>query len=216
MKQFSRILTTLCLPLLLCGTALAQHSGPYVGAFVGGNSLMTANSKDDQGTFNLEFKQALQGSVVVGWDFEHNNPLGEGRVELEYTRRSNKIDQVGLLEGKFKGSGSLTTDSLLINGFAVFSDQTFWAPYFGIGIGAARIAADNLEVTGQPLSNDTALVFAYQVGVGLDFILTDYLSLDLGYRFLGTTKPKFKETNGRSFETEYFNHSTVFGFRVGF
>jgi opacity protein-like surface antigen len=204
------------MPLLLCGTALAQHSGPYVGAFVGGNSLATAKSTDDQGAFNLEFKPALQGSAVVGWDMEHNNTLGEGRVELEYSRRSNKIDQVGLLEGKFKGSGSLTMDSLLINGFAVFSDKTFWAPYFGIGIGVARIVADNLQVTGQPLSNDTALVFAYQVGAGLDLILTDYLSLDLGYRFLSSTKPKFKEINGRSFETEYFNHSAVFGFRVGF
>lgn len=216
MKRIYQIVITLCLPLILCNTVQAQHTGPYVGAFAGGNLLTSAKSSDGQGTFNLEFKPGLMGSAVVGLDFEPGNPVGEGRVELEYSRRSNKLDQVGFVEGKVKGSGNLTADSLLINCFAVFSNKTFLAPYVGLGAGVVRIEADNLQVSGQALSKDSVVVFAYQLGAGLDFPLNDYLSLDLGYRFFSTTRPKFKEPDGSSFKSDYFNHSAIFGIRIGF
>ena len=216
MKRTCQIIIALCLPLLLCGPVRAQHSGPYVGAFIGGNALMDAESSDDLGSFSLKFDPALQGSAVLGWDFEPGNPVGEGRIELEYTRRSNPLDKVKFAEGSFKGGGNVTTDSLLLNFFGVFRDDRPWAPYVGVGIGAARIEASDLQVTGQPMSNDSNFVFAYQLGTGVDFALTKRLNLDLGYRFFGSTKPRFAETNGHKFAMDYFSHSAVLGLRVGF
>jgi opacity protein-like surface antigen len=216
MKRTCQIMIALCLSLLLCGTARAEHTGPYVGAFLGGNALMTAKSSDDQGSFSLKFDPGLQGSAVFGWDFEPGNPVGEGRIELEYTRRSNSLDQVKFVEGSFKGDGSLTADSLLVNFFGVFHGERRWSPYVGLGIGAARIEASGLKVTGQPLANSSAVVFAYQLGTGIDYALTDKLSLDLGYRFFSSTPPKFTEANGKKFEMDYFNHSVVLGLRLGF
>lgn len=216
MKRTCRMIIALCLPLLLCGPVMAQHSGPYVGALLGGNALMTAKSSDNQGNFSLKFDPALQGSVVVGWDFAPGNPVGEGRIELEYTRRSNPLDQVKFVQGSFKGSGNLTTDSLLLNFFGVFHDNRDWAPYFGVGLGAARIEASDLRVTGQPLSNGSDVVFAYQLGTGLDFALSDHLSLDLGYRFFGSSRPEFREAKGLKFKMDYFSHSAVAGLRWGF
>lgn len=216
MKRTCRMIISLCLPLLLCGPAMAQHSGPYVGAFLGGNTLMSAKSSDEQGTFSIKFDPALQGSVVFGLDFEPGNPVGEGRIELEYTRRSNKLDQVKFVEGSFKGSGNVTADSLLLNFFGVFHDDRRWAPYLGLGIGAARIEASNLQVTGQPLGSGSAFVFAYQAGTGLDFLLTDRLNLDIGYRFFGSVRPEFKEANGHKFKMDYYSHNAVVGLRWGF
>jgi len=216
MKRSCQMIIALCLPLLLCSPVRAQHSGPYVGAFIGGNALMTADSSDELGSFSLKFDPALQGSAVFGWDLEPGNPVGEGRIELEYTRRSNSLDQVKFAEGSFKGSGNLTADSLLLNCFAVFRDDRFWSPYFGAGIGAARIEASDLQVTGQPLGSGSSIVFAYQLGAGLDFTLSKYLSLDLGYRFFNTLRPEFSEAGGRKFKTDYFSHSAVLGLRVGF
>ncbi|MDA8412610.1 MAG: acyloxyacyl hydrolase [Desulfobacteraceae bacterium] len=216
MKRTCQMIIALCLPLVLCGAAMAQHSGPYVGAFIGGNALMDSEGSDNQGSFILKFDPALQGSAVAGWDFAPGDPVGEGRIELEYTRRSNRLDQVKFAEGGFKGDGDLTVDSLLLNFFGVFHNATPWSPYVGGGLGAARMDASGLKVTGQPLGTGTSVVFAYQFGTGVDFALTNHLSLDLGYRFFSSIKPKFTEANGQSFKMDYYNHSATLGLRFGF
>jgi opacity protein-like surface antigen len=219
MKQISRMLLALCLPLLLCGPAWAAHSGPYAGAFLGANALMTATCNDSLGEFDLKFNPGLLGSAVVGWDFEPGNPEGEGRIELEYSHRTNRLDQARFADGVAPAGGNLTADSLLVNFYGVFHDQDrSWSPYVGAGLGAARIAASDLTVTGGPLSSDSALVFAYQLGLGIDYALTERLSLDLGYRFFSSSRPRFSETNGTApaFKMDYLNHSVVLGLRVGF
>ncbi len=217
MKRTSLILTALCLTLLICSQAMAQqHSGPYIGAFIGGNALMSAKGSDDVGDFGLEFNPAPLGSVVLGWDFEKGNPVGEGRVELEFSHRSNPLDQVKFTKGSFAAGGNVTADSLLLNFFGVPRDTGRWAPYIGVGIGAARIEAADLKVTGQPMSSGSAVVFAYQMGAGVDIALTERLSLDFGYRFFSSARPKFTEVNGHVFAMDYLNHSAVLGLRVGF
>ena len=216
MKRLCQTIITLCLPLVLCGPLRAQHSGPYVGAFIGGNALMTSEATDNQGNFSLEFDPDLQGSVVAGWDFSPRNPVGEGRIELEYTRRSNPLDQVEFVQGSFKGGGDVTVDSLLFNFIGVYRDKRQWSPYVGVGVGVARIEASDLQVTGEPLGDDSDVVFAYQLGAGVDFTLTDRLSLDLGYRFFNSIRPEFTEANGQTFKMDYFSHSAVLGLRMGF
>jgi opacity protein-like surface antigen len=216
MKRTCQMIIALCLPLVLCGPVRAQHSGPYVGAFVGGSALMNAEGSDDQGNFSLKFDPALLGSAVAGWDFAPRNPVGEGRIELEYTRRSNPLNQVKFSDGSFKGDGNVTADSLLLNFFGVFHNKSPWSPYAGAGIGVARIEASDLKVSGFPLGSGSSNVFAYQLGGGVDFALTDYLSLDLGYRFFSSIRPKFTEANGQTFKMDYFSHNAVFGMRFGF
>lgn len=216
MKRTCQIILALCLPLVLCGPVKAQHTGPFAGAFVGGNSLMKAKSSDDLGNFSLAFDPALQGSAVVGWDFGPGNPVGEGRIELEYAHRGNRLDHVTFVEGSFNGSGTVAADSLLLNFFGVFHDKSRLSPYAGGGIGVARITASDLKVTGQTMSSDSAVVFAYQLGAGVDFALTDYLNLDLGYRFFNSIRPKLTEANGHTFTMDYISHNIVLGLRVGF
>lgn len=206
----------LCLPLLLIGQAEAQHSGPYVGAFIGGNLLPDAKSSDSQGDFKLTFDPGIQGSAVCGWEFEPGNPVGEGRIELEYSHRSTPLDTVKFAEGSAKGSGDVTADSLLLNIYGVYHDKSRWSPYLGGGVGAARIKAADLQVTGQPLSNDSATVFAYQLAAGIEYALTDRWCLDVGYRYFGSTRPKFSEENGEKFTMDYAGHSVVLGVKVGF
>ena len=206
----------ICLQLILCAPALARHAGPYAGLFAGGTLLPDSKSSDSQGNFSLTFDPGEQESAVIGWELVQGNPLGEGRVELEYSHRNNPLNEVKFVEGNFQGDGDLTSDSLLVNVFAVYHDISRWAPYFGVGIGAARIKADDLRVSGQLLSSDSATVFAYQLGVGCEYGLTDSLSLDFGYRYFGSSRPKLSEENGKSFKMDYATHSLVLGVKVGF
>jgi opacity protein-like surface antigen len=201
---------------MFSGPAMAQHSGPYLGAFLGGNALLKAKSTDSSGDFGLLFKPALLGSAAVGWDFEPGNPVGEGRLELEYSHRSNPLDKAAFVEGKITGGGHLSADSLLFNCIGVFHDGGRLAPYVGVGAGAARVEASGLTVTGHPLSSGSTVVAAYQVQAGVDVALADKLALDLGYRFFATAPPRFTEANGRSVDIAYANHSVVLGVRLGF
>ena len=216
MKRISQIIFALCLPLLLCGQASAQHSGTYIGAFIGGNALMSAKGSSDQGDFSLKTNPAIMGSAVLGWDFATDNPVGEGRIELEYSRRSNPLDQMKFVEGNFKGGGSVTADSLLVNFFGVFHDSSRWSPYLGLGIGVARMETAELKVTSWPVSNSSVFVPAYQLGGGIDFALTQHLNLDLGYRLFSSSKPTFTDVNGNKFKMDYLSHSAVLGLRFGF
>jgi opacity protein-like surface antigen len=216
MKRISLIITILCLPLILCGQVKAQHYGPYVGGFLGGDFLMSARSSDSQGSFTLKFDPGFQGSAVAGWDFKPNNPIGEGRIELEYTHRSNPFNKGNFFEGDFNGSGKMIADSLLCNFIGLLRDKSPWAPYLELGLGAARLETSDFKIANVPFSSDSSVVFAYQVGTGIDFAVTDNVSLDLGYRFFSTTNPRFNEANGRKFEMSYFNHSAILGVRVGF
>jgi len=216
MKRICQILVALCLLIVFSGPVMAQHSGPYVGAFVGGNALMPAENTDNQGSFGLKFDPALQGSFVAGWDFEPGNPEGSGRIELEYTHRSNPINQATFAEGTIKTGGNVMADSLLLNFFGVYREYSPWSPYFGAGLGVARMEASDLNVFGQPLGNGSSVVFAYQLGTGVDFALNKHLSLDLGYRFFNSIRPKFTEANGQPFKMDYLSHSVVLGLRYGF
>lgn len=216
MKRICRMTIALCLPLLLCGPAWAQHTGPYAGAFLGGNALMSAKGSDSQGDFSLKFDPGLMGSAVLGWDFAPGNSAGEGRIELEYSHRGNRLDKAKFADGSVTASGSVTADSLLVNFYGILFGDRFWSPYLGVGLGAARIEASDLRVTGGSLSDDSAFVFAYQAGLGVDFALTDRLNLDLGYRFFGAIRPKLREADGTDFRMDCYNHSFVLGVRVGF
>jgi opacity protein-like surface antigen len=217
MKQNrQKLLLCLFFFFALSSSLWAQSPGPYLGVFVGGQFLAPAESEDSLGRFNLEYQPAPSGSVVLGWELEPGSNIGEGRVELEYTRRSNRLDQAEFSDGKVTADGDLTADSLLVNAFGVYRSKSVWTPYLGAGLGIARITATDLTVTGQPLTDDDALVFAYQFGVGTDIAITDSLTLDLGYRLFSTTKAKLKEAGGEEFKTEYLSHSAMVGLRLSF
>jgi opacity protein-like surface antigen len=213
------LLYLLCLPMLLlplCRPAWSAHQGVYVGAFYGLTVLDEAEAKDDQGTFHLDFDPGQVAAFTLGYDLNPKGFLGDGRIEFEYARRGNSLDKVDFLEGEVGGKGDLQVECLLFSTKGVYRVFRYWVPYFGAGFGAARVEADDLRISGQPLADDDDVVFAYQVGIGADIPLTESLSFDLGYRFFGTTKPEFETSDGDDFKVEYFSHNALVGLRVGF
>ncbi len=182
----------------------------------GARCYRTARVRTVRAISDSRLIRVYKGAPSLAGSLKRTTRLGEGRIELEYGHRSNPLNEVKFVEGDFQGDGDLTADSLLINVFAAYHDSSRWAPYFGVGVGAARIKADDLQVSGQPLSSDSATVLAYQLGIGCEYRLTDNLGLDLGYRYFGSTRPKLSEENGESFKMDYACHSLVLGVKVGF
>jgi len=216
MRRLNRIIITLCLPVLLGTPAWAWHSGPYAGISLGGNALMTSTCNDNLGEFDLRFNPGLSGSVMAGWDLEPGSSDGEGHFELEYSHRINQLNKARFSEGAVPAGGTLSADSLLFNFYGVLhSEYRRWSPYAGAGFGAVRIDTTNLTVTSVPLSSDSALAFAYQLGLGIDYALTERFNLDLGYRLFGSSRPGFHEINGPNFRMDYLDQSIVLGIKIG-
>jgi opacity protein-like surface antigen len=215
MRHWSLILL-LVSGLLLPTRAWCLHQGPYLQGALGFHLPDTAEGKDSEGSFNLEFNGGLQGAVAVGYDLDPRDNLGDGRVELEWSYRKVGLDQVEFAEGKVPGDGDLTVQSLMLNIFGIYRNGTTWVPYYGGGVGAALVSAANLRASGQPLTDDDDTVFAYQFGLGLGYVFSDYVTLDLGYRFFDLASAQLTEADGRSFDLKYHGHSALLGLRVGF
>jgi opacity protein-like surface antigen len=150
-------------------------------------------------------------AVTVGYDFPFGGIQGGGRVEIEFGHRGNKASEAKFSDGKFSAAGDFEVQSLLVNSFAVLGNDTLMTPYFGIGIGGARVKADDLVVASQLMIDEECLVFAYQGGGGIDLRITNSMRLDLGYRYFGTTRPEFREMDGRKVKLEYGAHTGIVG-----
>ena len=83
-------------------------------------------------------------------------------------------------------------------------------PYITAGIGAARV---EFEMTDSPDYDDT--VFAYQVGIGAGFAVSETVTLDCRYRYLGAEDAEFSYQLG-DLEVEMASHNITLGLRMAF
>jgi opacity protein-like surface antigen len=98
-------------------------------------------------------------------------------------------------------------------------------PYIGGGIGFGRLELDlharstTAPTTGFVVVDDSDWGFAYQVGAGIAFNVSQHLALDIGYRFKAINNLDFEADpviGGFDFEVDYESHNVLAGLRVGF
>ena len=102
------------------------------------------------------------------------------------------------IPGRVSGTGSLNTSSLMVNGYYTFDTRAF-RPYVGAGVGLARHEWSNSgrlipSPVGDiylPSTSDDDVVFAYQLMLGLNWILADNMEARAGYRYFATGDANF-------------------------
>ncbi|UFS72636.1 outer membrane beta-barrel protein [Geomonas sp. RF6] len=203
----------------------ASGPAPYLGVFAGVSFPLDA---DTSGTDyyhsptlsfdeKIEFDPSLQGGMTAGFDF------GMGRLEGELSYKHAEMTTI-------TGPGNIRYDdadgragafSVLFNGFIDVHNNSPVTPYFGGGIGFAVVHISDTYVT-QPAGyqdilyfSDDDTVFAYQIGAGVGIFLTPLVSLDVGYRYFGTSKAHFEESPVRA-ELEMESHNVSVGVRFTF
>lgn len=128
-------------------------------------------------------------------------PRLRSRTELEYLYH---------FEGKAKrindGTGQLSqlniaSHTLLVNTYIDYDIIKFVALYLGVGIGTSILEADvtKEKSTGQYKSSKVIANFAWQIGIGSRIELTEYIFLDVNFRYLnlGAIKAFGNETGAR-------------------
>jgi opacity protein-like surface antigen len=217
------------LPALFLGvafTSVPSAAQYYVSGNIGAVQLMdsdsTATAPGGSITGEFEFDAGLGVNAAVGLS------LGALRLEGELSYRQSDFDQgtlssltAGNTTFSFSGAtgdvgGDVTSLGVMGNMWYDFDMGGKLKPFIGGGIGMAQVEADIDSIAGIPVSlsgDDT--VFAYQVGAGVGYDVSDKVVVTLGYRFFGTADPEF-ESGSTTVEGEYQSHNIEIGMRFKF
>ncbi len=166
--------------------------------------------------------------AALGYDYE-----GPFRAELEFSYRSNDIDQIDPDGAGFSGwtagsiSGDYTTMAIMGNLLYDIENSSAFTPYLGVGLGVGFVDPDvaGTVAAGAPTAplsisyGDTQTALAYQGLAGVAVGLAEGLTLDLSYRYFSTTKQAHSATlNGVAANIEPANtsHSLFAGLRWNF
>ena len=158
-------------------------------------------------TVNTEFDTGLAFGAALGYDFNRF------RMEGEISYQTNDVDKIGAQGVFFSATGDATALSFLINGYYDFKNSSKLTPYISAGLGFAQVEFNNLNISGLGFSgsNDEDTVFAYQIGMGIGYAVTEKVTIDLKYRYFGTEDSEYDTT-----EAEFSSNNILFGVRFNF
>lgn len=199
-------------PKIIYGLTQMDSVKAHGSAYGGSDSLRIGSKTDD----------SFGGSIAVGYDFEKKSGVPI-RAELEYAGFSGAEAQKTLYDGygshKFKQNFNIQT--LFVNAYWDIDTGTQLTPYLGAGLGVGFIntklrysgAYDQLIEGSASTGSKNVTNFAWNVGAGLGYDITDNWTLDVGYRFvgLGSVKTKTKTFNdslGLGLEAEAYGKTS--------
>ena len=211
MKVFFSTMVFLC---VLATSALAQERHWYT-SFKGGINHQTGAEASGYGltaTLNTETGAALAWSV--GYAFK------DWRVESELSWRRNDLDSVTLSGARFtstgtnraSANGSVKNFAWMANGVYVLPlTDRFTALLLG-GVGVARVTGELSRIGSADFAfDDEKTTFAYQVGVGAEYPLSQDFAFEVSYRFFGTPTVTFDDV-----DVDNTHHTGLFGLTMKF
>ncbi len=207
--------------LLVTGAASAQ-----AGMYVGGNVGATAGTDSDISfTADLAGQAPIVGEGETSWDNGYwvSGFIGYGfdvfpvRLESEIFYQADDADESTAFGVTGEARGERSSYGALVNVYFDFENATKFTPFIGGGLGAAKV--DISDVTDN-FKSSSDVVFAYQIGAGVAMRITDSVSVDLKYRYYGTSD--ISDTVADSFDSGDFltqdiengMHNILFGVRV--
>ena len=158
-------------------------------------------------TVNTEFDTGPALGAALGYDFN------KFRVEGEISYQKNDVSQIGSQGVLLNNTGEAVAFSFLINGYYDFINSSAFTPYISAGLGFAQVEFNNLDISGLGFSgsNNDDTVFAYQLGIGIGYAVTEKVTIDVRYRYLDTEDSEYDTT-----KAEFASNNVLFGMRINF
>ncbi|TWJ26425.1 outer membrane protein [Geobacter argillaceus] len=216
--------TALSLPAIC--TASPARPGGYVSGFIGASITRDTDATTVDYVVPKNFNDRIQfdPGITVG---------GTGGYDFGFLRLEGELSykhaELKAIDDKSSGSryrsidGSLGALAMMGNVFFDLHNNSRVTPYWGAGAGLAVLNLSDTFGTNTTTgsrdfiysgANDT--VFAYQAGGGVEIALNRQLSLDLGYRYFGTSTATFDKDVTRTTELKLESHNVAVGLRVKF
>jgi len=224
-------IASLCLAALGATASAAAEPGTYLSGRLGvayesfGDAEMWGSTS---GPATHQYDRRDSGATfaagaAVGYAFEM--PL---RAELEYTYRTQfHHEKNPTNNGSHDVNVDTQTQTLMVNGYYDFHNGTGCTPFLSAGIGWARHTTDAPAYPatgGMPLYRSveqTVDRFAWSLGAGLAFDLTEAMTLDVQYRHLDLGRGEWQNHAASTGDTGYFradltSNEVLFGLRYAF
>jgi opacity protein-like surface antigen len=168
---------------------VTQSQGWYVSIFGGASWLDELDvTYSNSGTAGLSETVTDAGFIVggaIGMDINQNM-----RAEVEVSYFENSVNQLDYpyFPVSFSASGHVNSVNVLVNIWHDFDMGGGFTPYVGGGAGVGFVDARAFRPNPPDDFNEligSDIGFAFQVGAGLKFELTDMIGADIGYRYRG-------------------------------
>lgn len=187
--------------LLVCSTNSAAQEGAYIAAKAG-TSFMSFDSgkwtSELLGNVTHQYHRSDEDTVfavggAIGYDF--TCPV---RAELEYMFRPDfQFEQTPTRDGRYDITQKLNIHTLLLNLFYDFENSSAFTPFILAGGGIAILDGDNtVENIAGPFNYDGTAVtrthFAWNIGGGITYSLSENIALDLTARYLDLGKARWE------------------------
>lgn len=208
----------LLVALVLPGMAKAEGTGMYLAPkflmSIQNNYPTVEIGPNDVNEGYSQF--SLGGALALGYDF--NSQFGVPvRAEVEYALRGNSekswnYDKILDLKGAWNAS------TLFLNLYYDFRNSTAFTPYVGAGLGMAfNYANYTFSVPGFNANfDDHRTTFAWNVGAGVAYDITDNFAVDLGYRYVNLGYYEVDLPEGGKIKNQPSNHEFMLGLRYTF
>ncbi len=213
--MLKRGILALALTLALAVPASAELAGVYAGI----KFIDSYQTQWGGGLTNGTVSQNTVGlGLLVGYDFYAQSDIPV-RAELEYAFRSSFSSENSSGVGSNYVNTEMNTNmhTVLASAYYDFYNESIFTPYVGVGMGLAFVGGyQELSVNGVNYGehlDDT--LFAWHAGAGVGIAVTDNVTADLGYRYLGTST-MHSEVAGNDISTDLSAHEFSVGVRFGF
>ena len=201
------------------------HADWYVSGNVGATQITDSDLSESgtgisaEGELDFDTGYGVNGALGYGWnDFRFEGEISYRQADIDsLTVDSVTVGNIAVTSlGTFPVDGDVSSLGFMANGWYDFDTGTDWVPFVGGGVGTAQINADIGSVASIPVNFDESdWVFAYQAGAGIGYNLSATATVQLGYRFFGTSDPEF-ESAGVTDEAEFHSHNIEVGVRFRF
>ena len=228
MKWFKRIIGLLALAGMLAVPPAASAADGQLGIYVAPKIIYGAAFMKDVALQDIpipvkvslgnKWDDTFGGSLAAGYDFSKKLRVPV-RVELEYAIFS-ETEAGDSIMGMIEVKQLYDVQTLFLNAYYDIRTGTKFTPYIGAGLGAGFIRTEiRLADILTDLGSRTVTNFAWNVGLGLGYQITDNVALDISYRFadLGKVKTDRGPLLGVSLNTRrLYQHQFGIGARISF
>lgn len=200
----SLFVITLIFMLFAIQTAAAE-SGVYVGVLGGYVFKPDVTLQGNGGSLDLGTKGTGMFGVKVGY----TPPAAKFfSAEIEYSYLKPKLEGIDTDGDPY--SGDITLHNFFLNLIVRYPEGKIH-PYAGGGVGIAhsKFSVDSITTVGDP--SRSADSFAWQLLAGVEYVVTNNILLDLGYRYFGT-KPDL----GDGIKADFRTSMVAFGIKYLF
>jgi opacity protein-like surface antigen len=204
-----RIWTILCCCFFLSIPAISFGASGWYGSINAGMGIVPDGDIDvtivgeGSGTGELSYDAGFTLGGAIGYMME------QFRVEGEISYQANDIDNISGPGGSESLNGDVSALTFLANGYLDLATGGPLTPYITAGIGYSNVEAD---IEG---GSDDDNLFTYQLGVGLGYAMSETVTLDLRYRYLGFEDYEYSDAEG-SLSAEISSHNITAGLRFVF